>query len=66
MAFSMEEVLNFCVYGCAGLGVAVLVAVHLPYAGMDFPTYTVQIATHGSQPGETQRRSERLVSASRG
>lgn len=38
MAFSMEEVLNFCVYGCAGPGVAVLVAVHLPYTGMDFPT----------------------------
>lgn len=41
MAFSMEEVLNFYVYGCAGLGVAVLVAVRLPYAGMDFTTYHI-------------------------
>lgn len=41
MAFSMEEVLNFCVYGCAGLGVAVLVAVRLPYTGMDFTTYHI-------------------------
>lgn len=29
------------VLGCAGPGVAVLVAVHLPYAGMDFPTYHI-------------------------
>ena len=34
--------LNFCVYGCAGPGVAVLVAVRLPYAGMDFPTYHIR------------------------